>query len=107
MSEFYKGAKLEVRRLAITMVLVSQMGKYSAHNCLLPCFVMLQRVSSSYKGHQILEKFDTNKKVKLLLFKIQCLKYIQLTSSSSLPQNMNFLVKLINFNILTIDIRYL
>ena len=30
----------------------------------LPCLVMLQRVSRSYKGHQISEKFDTNKEVK-------------------------------------------
>ena len=31
---------------------------------LLPCLVMLQRVSRSYKGHQISEKFDTNEEVK-------------------------------------------
>ena len=30
----------------------------------LPCLVMLQRVSRSYKGHQISEKFDTNEEVK-------------------------------------------
>jgi hypothetical protein len=30
--------------------------------------VMLQRVSRSYKGHQISEKFDTNEEVKLNLF---------------------------------------
>ena len=34
----------------------------------LPCLVMLQRVSRSYKGHQISEKFDTNEEVKLNLF---------------------------------------
>ena len=31
---------------------------------LLPCLVMLQRVSRSYKGHQISEKIDTNEEVK-------------------------------------------
>ena len=31
---------------------------------LLPCLVMLQRVSRSYKGNQISEKFDTNEEVK-------------------------------------------
>ena len=30
----------------------------------LSCLVMLQRVSRSYKGHQISEKFDTNEEVK-------------------------------------------
>jgi hypothetical protein len=33
-------------------------------NVSLPCLVMLQRVSRSYKGHQISEKFDTNEEVK-------------------------------------------
>ena len=36
---------------------------------LLPCLVMLQRVSRSYKGHQISEKFDTNEEVKWNLLK--------------------------------------
>ena len=31
---------------------------------LLPCLVLLQRVSRSYKGNQISEKFDTNEEVK-------------------------------------------
>ena len=30
----------------------------------LPCLVMLQRESRSFKGHQISEKFDTNEEVK-------------------------------------------
>ena len=35
---------------------------------LLLCLVMLQRVSRSYKGHQISEKFDTNEEVNYLIF---------------------------------------
>ena len=31
---------------------------------LLPCLVMLQRVSQTYKGHQISEKFDSNEEGK-------------------------------------------
>ena len=31
---------------------------------LLPCLMMLQRVSRSYKGHQISEKYNTNEEVK-------------------------------------------
>ena len=36
----------------------------SGTTVLLPCLVMLQRVSRSYKGHQISKKFDTNEEVK-------------------------------------------
>ena len=32
---------------------------------LLPCLAMLQRVSKSYKGHQISEKFNTNEEVNI------------------------------------------
>ena len=46
----------------------TQIGAKEACNLIttvsLPCLVMLQRVSRSYKGHQISEKFDTNEEVK-------------------------------------------